>query len=300
MKVSLSKNNTNQYIVKTLSHISSPNLKHNSFTWKETPSCTSCTRRREISGPLRASFTLEAALVIPMFTLFAVSVLFLFRVLQLQQDVEAALEYAAVESAIQAHGMEEDSGAGTLMRAQVLFRRQLKERNAHTDYVGTGGFSFALSDTEGSYVDLCVTYRIRNPIGFWGLPGYSMNQRARCHKWIGNTETGSKEERYAYKTEEGSVYHLYSDCAYLDLSIRAVAAGAVGQMRNTSGGIYQPCERCGSHTEDRQLYYVTDYGSAYHCSLSCSGLKRTVYILPLSELEGYPLCSKCKSRQGGG
>lgn len=300
MKVSLSKNNTNQYTVKTLSHISSPNLKHNSFAWKEAPSCTSCIRRRGISVPLRASFTLEAALVIPIFTLFAATVLFLFRVMQLQQDVEAALEYAAVECAIQAHGREDDFETGTLLRAKMLFQQQLKERNAHTDYVGIGGFSFALSETEGSYVDLCVTYRIRNPIAFFGLSGYSMNQRARCHKWIGNTEAGSEAEPCGYKTEEGSVYHLYSDCAYLDLSIRAVAEGTVEQLRNESGGIYQPCERCDTHTEHREIYYITDYGSAYHCSLSCSGLKRTVYILPLSELEGYPLCSKCESRQGGG
>lgn len=300
MKVSLSIKNSNQHKIKTLSHISSPNLKYNSFARKETPSCISCIKLREIGGPLDASLTLEASLIIPMFTLFAVTVLFLFRVLQLQQDVEAALEYAAVECAIQAHGREEDADMGTLMRAQVLFRQQLKERGAHTDYVGTGGFSFALSETEGSYVDLCVTYRISNPVAFWGLTGYSMNQRARCHKWIGNTTVRSEEEQYGYKTEEGSVYHLYSDCSYLDLSIRAAAAETVEGLRNASGGKYQPCERCRAYEDRWELYYITDHGGAYHCSLACSGLRRTVYILPLSELEGYPLCSKCRERQRGG
>lgn len=301
--MSLLKNKS--FVLKTLSHISYLNLKGTSSVEKETPVCASlfakerCLRKKYPRKEYPASLTLEAAITIPLFVLFAVSILFLFRVLQVQQDVEAALEYAARESAIRAHGENEDSwNMDTLSLAQLLFRDQLEERNAHTEYVegGSGGFSFAWSDTEENYVDLCVTYRIRSPIGFWGLLEYPMNQRAKCHKWIGNVERDTTEERCGYRTEEGTVYHLYPDCSYLDLSIRAVPPESIAALRNASGGKYQFCERCGSDGAESGAFYVTDYGEAYHKSLRCSGLKRTVYVLPLTELEGYPLCSKCAER----
>lgn len=292
------------FVIKTLSLISNLNLKSTSSVEKEAPVCTSPIENvRKLMGRSRqASLTLEASVTIPLFVMFAVAILFLFRVLQLQQDVEAALEYAARECAISTHGESEDSwNADTLASARTLFYRQLDERDTMTQYVaqGKGGFHFGWSETEGSYVDLCVSYRICNPIAFWGLLEYPVNQRAKCHKWIGNTDSGTAEELWGYKTEEGSVYHLYADCAYLDLSIHTVPAESVEVIRNASGGKYQSCERCGDHGGEPEVFYVTDYGEAYHGSLGCSGLKRTVYVLPLAELEGYSLCSKCRSRQGG-
>lgn len=288
------------FVIKTLSHISYLILKDTSSVEKEAPVCTSPPgKKRSMQGNWQASLTLEAAITIPLFVLFAVAILFLFRVLQVQQDVEAALEYAARESAIRAHGEGEDFwDADTLALAQSLFHHQLEERNVLTEYVdgGSGGFSFTWSDAEENYVDLCVDYRICSPIGFWGLLEYPMNQRAKCHKWIGNTQRDTTEERCGYKTEEGSVYHLYPDCTYLDLSIHAVPSEGITALRNASGGKYQGCERCGTDEADREVFYVTDYGEAYHGSLQCSGLKRTVYVMPLTELEGYPLCSKCAER----
>lgn len=59
------------------------------------------------------------------------------------------------------------------------------------------------------------------------------------------------------------------------------------------GGIYHLCERCGWMPGNDGNCYVTDYGDRYHTSLSCSGLKRKVYTVPLSEVKGKGACSKC-------
>ena len=72
-----------------------------------------------------------------------------------------------------------------------------------------------------------------------------------------------------------------------------VAKTQLGELRNSSGGIYHLCERCGWMPGNDGNCYVTDYGDRYHTSLSCSGLKRKVYTVPLSEVKGKGACSKC-------
>ena len=39
--------------------------------------------------------------------------------------------------------------------------------------------------------------------------------------------------------------------------------------------------------------YITSQGNRYHTQLNCSGLKRTIYTVPLSQTGGRGRCSKC-------
>ena len=107
----------NQY-KKTLSNPDNTNLLYsNSTNRKETPLCASTT----------ASMTIEAAIALPLFVICILSVIFLFRVLELQLDVEYALQYAARKSAIHAH-MTHESGLDSVVpiaEAKILFQRKL-------------------------------------------------------------------------------------------------------------------------------------------------------------------------------
>lgn len=100
------------------------------------------------------------------------------------------------------------------------------------------------------------------------------------------------------ETEEGNSYEQYLQMMLVlkskeEPSVRSVAKTQLGELRNSSGGIYHLCERCGWMPGNDGNCYVTDYGDRYHTSLSCSGLKRKVYTVPLSEVKGKGACSKC-------
>ena len=114
--------------------------------------------------------------------------------------------------------------------------------------------------------------------------------------WTGYVKTyaaGIGDNELVYVTETGIVYHRNYQCTYLEPSVRSVAKTQLGELRNSSGGIYHLCERCGWMPGNDGNCYVTDYGDRYHTSLSCSGLKRKVYTVPLSEVKGKGACSKC-------
>ena len=62
---------------------------------------------------------------------------------------------------------------------------------------------------------------------------------------------------------------------------------------------YDPCDKCISNdVDDTQTYYITETGDHYHSRLGCSGLKRQIDAIVMSEVQtmGYRPCSRC----GGG
>lgn len=273
-----------------------PLKKDQSYKMQETPLCTSCKNKKQ-----KASLTLETAMALPLFLLFVAAVLFLFRVMEIQQGVEEAMEYAVRKTALNMHTMQETdfteldllSGSGG---AKALFVGQLKESEVPVQYVkgGLSGFSYTESDAGEEYVELAVSYRIENPISLFGLLEYEIHQHAKSHKWVGRIEEEeASSDELVYITETGTAYHQSKECPYLDLSIRAVPELIIESLRNASGGKYRDCEKCRQNRSAHGIVYITDYGDACHNSISCSGLKRTIHMAVLEDLEGYHPCEKC-------
>ena len=123
---------------------------------------------------------------------------------------------------------------------------------------------------------------------------------ARVHAWTGRSDedaadydTGSTNDPLVYVTEYQSVYHTSSLCTHLHLSIRQVAAGSLGSLRNSSGGRYHACEKCVGSGSSGSTVYITDQGDKYHNSLDCSGLTRSVQLVALSKVSDLHQCSRC-------
>ena len=133
------------------------------------------------------------------------------------------------------------------------------------------------------------------------IPGFDGITAGNCyygHAWTGyDVEQGAsdltQEDPMVYVTETGTVYHTNRNCTYLNLSIEAVDAAVLEERRNQSGGKYYPCEICG-RIGGYGMVYITGQGSSYHSSITCPGLKRTIYTIPLSQVGGRGRCSKCR------
>lgn len=249
------------------------------------------------------SITLEMVVVLPLFVSFMVFFLFLFRVLLVQETMEEALVYASRTLAVVCYeetAEEQKTQAELLAEAQLTFRKGLTESDCPVDFIrgGTMGISLLQSELTGDNIILRASYEMRLPCVLLGSYDLHFVQCAQSRKWIGNRSLEQGEDAYdtwVYITPYGTVYHRDRTCRYLDLTIHAVNRWELVTLRNADRKIYRRCGDCGASGDGN--VYVTDYGDRYHCSLSCSGLKRTIYMVKLSQVGGRNACSKCGAGQ---
>ena len=202
---------------------------------------------------IKAVLTLEASVVLPLYLFFFISLLSVFEMMQ--------------------GAMDKDFDLSRIVKSAAL-----------------------LSPVD-TVIDIAEPYVFEPRCNVFNIPAQVLMCRARAHSWTGYTQgsssgegRGSTEDPIVYVAENGTVYHLSRSCTHLDLSIKPVDSSRVGDERNRSGGKYKRCEICGGGSG---TVYITEEGDRYHSSLTCSGLKRTIYEMPLSQVGGRRLCSRC-------
>jgi hypothetical protein len=211
---------------------------------------------------LKASMTIEAALALPLFLFFMLTVLYTFQIIYLQTESYQLLHQAGNREAFSAYAFRDSYGDGI--------------------------------------VEQTLSYPII-PYLWWQDFGWlQVNQRYYGYAWIGyelgqggGENESETEAEYVYITETGTVYHVTMNCTHLALSITSVSLNEVGSLRNSGGAKYYPCELCSSQGQSN--VFITDTGNRYHGDVNCSGLKRTVTKITLEEAknQGYRGCSRC-------
>ena len=262
---------------------------------------------------LKAGMAVEASLVLPFFLFFLVNILFAFDMLRLHGNLTAAMHQTGNKMAFYGYAYRAAAGDGavftegidSLLMSEGYARNQVinilgKDYLEHSCLSsGTTGLHFVKSSVmeENDIIELVASYRVRPFIKIMGFPDFSMENRYYGRAWTGYDAAGrqssmSEEDPVVYVAEHGTVYHTARNCSYLNPSVEAVAAGMAAELRNESGGKYYHCERC-KISEYQAVVYFTSQGNKIHGSLQCSGLKRTVYTVHLSETGGKGKCSKC-------
>ena len=267
--------------------------------------------RKAVNLRRRGSMTLEAAFALPFFLFAVINILFTVNIIGTQSRINAALHQTGNKMAFAGYVYERTVGtvipdgvAGVALtdgyaRSQVLEYAGKNYLDQSCISGGSAGLSFAGSSVMGAgdLIDIHVSYRVKPFVSLMGFDGFSMAQRYYGKAWTGYDVTQCvsdprQEDPMVYVTRMGTVYHLDRNCTYLNPSVESVAAAEIYGKRNQSGGRYYSCGICGG-AKGLDRVYITGQGSSYHSRLNCSGLKRTIYTIPLSQAGGKGRCSKC-------
>lgn len=257
--------------------------------------------RKKIIKGFRASLTIEAAVTLPVFIFFSIAVTYLLIIVSLQSSIQQSMDDAARRLGKQAY-LTKETDYGVLInaitaRAYVLNENLREEIDNSRILDGSGGVSTLLTDydEESGILDMVVTYTYEIPFLPESIGKLRFLQRIRSRTWIGeevSAQTAQQDEdTVVYITPSGTVYHTTKNCSYLDLSVRNIDIEDLYDARNKNGQSYRECTCV--HGDMYTTVYITDYGTYYHMTLSCSSLKRTIIAVNLSDVEGRAACSKC-------
>jgi len=245
---------------------------------------------KKINKNNRGSAVVEATIVIPVF-LFAMIALFQMAESKLAEtDVYEAgietLEYLSEYAYI---------SEPNIVTAEIKYNQYLDNTARIEKYINGGvkGIKIKVigNDEENDYVTLKLIYKVSISVPFIATLSVDREIIIRQRAYVGaSNETNSKEnitsEEYVYITDNRDVYHTTRQCTHLLLSIQtsdlnyAISAG------------YLPCAFCGNN-ENKSYVLITNQGNKYHLIASCSGLKRTIYRVKKSEINGMGGCMRC-------
>ena len=237
----------------------------------------------------------EAALAFPLFFLACVLLALLLEMAAIDIRVRSGVVAAAREvTAGQTEHPVMSAGELSAAASRAFGFNALDEQLVEG---GSGGVSF-----EGSAMDAVTgigtvrwTYRVRLPFPVFGADGGEHKGSVKVKAWNGYHGDGTdrEDEEIVYVTPYGVVYHRNPSCTHLSLSVTAVSSAQEGACRNPYGKKYYPCAHCARLMQTNQTVYIAQEGDRYHADRQCSGLKRSVEAIPLSQAGGRRPCSRC-------
>lgn len=279
----------------------------------------------------KASLTVEASIVLPIFLSVMMALMSFFEVLQVQTRIQQGMKEAVTKAcgyyyllenpdeADEMGGEEGEEFAALLVQGGItaLYLKQRLLYSVGSEFLdkswvagGHDGLTILGSqfpDDQGN-LDLMVTYRVQVPF----LPGNAgslvLTQRECQRVWSGNkapsgenagNEEETKEDVLVYITETGSVYHTSLDCSYLKLSVQQIRHNEVINYRSEDGSKYYACDRCEKGGSGFWVY-ITSSGNRFHTDPNCSALRRNVQTVWLSEVQDRHCCSRCAKGADGG
>lgn len=238
----------------------------------------------------RGSYTVEAALFLPVFIVAVLTIGFLMKVIG---GAECGMHAAADEARLAA------ADAYVLNASFGLTGRiedRIKEEAPYVTEARVTDMRYLSGDGE---IAFRMKYHLDVPLPLGIYDGFDITDRLKTRGWIGRTnddpfgfdameEYEESETVYIFPAW-GEKYHS-KDCTYVKAD--PVQVPLTGEIKR----YYRSCPRCGSAdlSEGALVYVFPSYGEAFHRP-GCDSVKKFTVAMEKEQAErrGYGPCSKC-------
>lgn len=270
---------------------------------------------------IKASATVEAALVMPLYIYAVMAVTYMMQIYQIRLEVDAALYNALREqnkynylNYVQKEKQNDeiinekdininDTIVGSLSLHSVLIKNLGSEyAKEHNIKGGNSGIRIICYSYDSSTIQAAAEYSVKNPFDIFGIGYIKVVQEFTYEVWLGEKYAGDygkdkDNTDSVFITRTGTVYHKTRNCTALNIDVKMVDFSQINNYRNKNGSIYYPCSKCKKYNNKNEssyeYVYVTDYGVRYHRDENCSEINRTIIEISRNKVTGMRACRLC-------
>ncbi len=280
-----------------------------------------CVRRTFLFSSLKGSLTLEAAIVLPLYMFFLITVLYILNIIHIENILQSAMEEAARSINSHAYVAEQfeelqdeerytvgshDSGFVLNLAKNQISKITIKncfltdriKNIADNSYIKNGynGIVISLGNNDLSdYIDFNISYVISLPFLPSDIFYIPITQRCYFKPFVGTDISEKKGDytEYVYVTATGSVYHTTPYCTYLNRYYDIITEDKMNVSWDTAEG-YHPCPHCAYEQPICPTSFLCPGSNVYHNRTDCAYIETFIYKVPKEQIGSMPMCSRCK------
>ncbi len=273
-----------------------------------------------------ASLTVEAAMVLPIFIFFAVTLMQPMMWLDDQRKLQTVTEILGeelsqamyLESLTSGTGYGEGNDGAAMVPAGSTASKSapltMTDVAAGTtlklltmEFVDDVVIKTSKLSDENGDIRLEAFFLKRPPFAGFFSPGVVMSAGTLRRPFTGldgklkaggsDSAGDDGDETMVFVGKNMTRYHLFRDCHYISNDYRTMSESQAKQEKNSSGSFYRPCSICASKGDEAAVVYVTPSGSHYHRDPDCKSMISYVKTVPLKEVEYLGCCSYCARKK---
>lgn len=277
-------------------------------------------KRASCFGSCRASVTVEASLVFPIFLCAVACFIGLAQMILVETEVHYAVSQTAKICAKQQmfslipeeddqksnqvkedngiHKSDRTNGRQSIRNASSVFFDIYDAKSLCDSLVegGRKGISVQSAFSSEEEVQVKAIYTLKLSVPFFRSIRFQKDTAVKRRVFSGYVKhrrdyDAAGDNSIVYVAENGVVYHKNASCSHICLKITGNAA--IQDIVRSSK--YAACEKCIHKGSSLSTIFVTAYGDCYHSTLGCSGLKRTIKAVRLKDVGRLRPCSRCAS-----